>query len=323
LQECNTFDEVSHAIRCAGRPRRERHEREEVVTVIGVISPGAMGSGLADALARGGNDVVATLDGRSARTRRLASDAPFRLLPSLAAVVEASDVVLSVVPPAEAPAVAAAVARATGSVHASPPLLVDMNAVSPATLDGIERSVAAAGGELVDGSISGPPLWRRGTRVYLSGARAHEVAGLGFAGVDVRIVGDRPGMASALKMCTGSVYKGSALILAHALLTARANGVLEGVVDDLRRELPELMEGAERWIASSAAKSARYVGEMREIAATQRSAGLPPAVFEGIAEAYERISATAAAEATPEQAARAERLDEVLDGMAGAPAGDR
>jgi hypothetical protein len=238
------------------------------VTVIGVISPGAMGSGLADALARGGQDVVATVDGRSPRTRRLAAAAPFRLLPDLAAVVDESDVVLSVVPPAEAPAIAAAVAHATASSAAPPPLLVDMNAVSPATLEGIERTVAAAGGELVDGSISGPPPWR-------------------------------------------------------PLLTARANGVLEAALGDLRRELPDLMDGAERWLAGSAAKSARYVGEMREIAATQRAAGLPPAVFEGIAEAYDRIATTPAAGATPEQAARAERLGEVLDGMAGTPVGDQ
>jgi 3-hydroxyisobutyrate dehydrogenase-like beta-hydroxyacid dehydrogenase len=291
-----------------------------LVMVVGVVSPGAMGSGLAAALARGGADVVASLDGRSPRTRRLATEAPFRLLPNLMAVVEASDVVLSVVPPAEAPAVAAAVADAIASSAAAPPLVVDMNAVSPETLEGIAAAVAAGGGELVDGSISGPPPWQPGTtRVYLSGARAPEIAELGFAGVEVRVVGGGPGMASALKMCTGSVYKGTALILSHALLTARANGVLEGALDDLRRELPELMDGAERWLAGSAAKSGRYVGEMREIAATQRAAGLPPSVFQGIADAYQRISKTAAAAATPEQAARAERLEEVLEGMAESP----
>jgi 3-hydroxyisobutyrate dehydrogenase-like beta-hydroxyacid dehydrogenase len=293
------------------------------VTVVGVVSPGAMGSGLADALARGGADVVATLDGRSPRTHALAADAPFRLLPDLTTVVEASDVVLSVVPPAEAPAVAAALAAAIAASAGTPPLVVDMNAVSPATLAGIAATLHTAGGELVDGSISGPPPWQPGTRVYLSGGRAQEIAELAFAGVEVHVVGDRPGMASALKMCTGSVYKGSALILAHALLTARANGVLEGVLADLRRELPELMDGAERWLAGSAAKSARYVGEMREIAATQDAAGLPPAVFEAIAGAYQRISATAAAAATPEQAARVERLEDVLEGMADRPPGDR
>jgi 3-hydroxyisobutyrate dehydrogenase-like beta-hydroxyacid dehydrogenase len=286
------------------------------MTVVGVVSPGAMGSGLAAALAGGGADVVATLEGRSARTQRLAAEAPFRLLPDLTAVVDASDVILSVVPPAEAPGAAAAMAAAITSSPGKLPLVVDMNAVSPVTLEAIAAIVADAGCELVDGSISGPPPWRPGTtRVYLSGGRAQEVAEVGFAGVEVRVVGNRPGMASALKMCTASVYKGSALILAHALLTARVNGVLEGVLDDLQREFPELIDGAERWLAGSAAKSARYVGEMREIAATQDAAGLPPAVFEAIAGAYERISTTPAAAATPEQAARAERLDDVLDGL--------
>ena len=91
---------------------------------------------------------------------------------------------------------------------------------------------------------------------------------------------------------------------------------------NLRAEFPELLEGAERGLASSAAKSWRYVGEMREVAATQAGVGLTPAVFEGIAEAYQRLSSTLAAQATPEQAAKTERLDDVLAAMA-APAARR
>ena len=73
-----------------------------------------MGAGLGWALREGGARVVATLDGRSARTARLAADAGLEVLPALADVVRAADVVLSVTPPADAPAAARSIAPRLG-----------------------------------------------------------------------------------------------------------------------------------------------------------------------------------------------------------------
>jgi 3-hydroxyisobutyrate dehydrogenase-like beta-hydroxyacid dehydrogenase len=283
---------------------------------VGVVSPGAMGSALAAALARTGQSVLTTLDGRSARTRELAAQTPFVVLPDLAAVVAASDVVLSVVPPGEAVATARAIATAAAR-SGRRPLVADLNATSPVTLDLVAAALREGGIDLVDGSISGSPPWRPGmTRIYLSGARAHEIADLGFDGVELPIVGGEIGTASALKMSTASVYKGIALLLTHALVTARAFGTLEHVLDDLRRVVPELLDAPEIRLASAASKAHRYVAEMREIAMTQEAAGLPASVFEAIAEAYDAISSSPAAQSTPEQAARAADLGEVLAAIA-------
>jgi 3-hydroxyisobutyrate dehydrogenase-like beta-hydroxyacid dehydrogenase len=151
----------------------------------------------------------------------------------------------------------------------------------------------------VDGSISGPPPWNAGTtRIYVSGPRAREVAALPFDGVEVIVVGEEVGAASAVKMSTASVYKGSAALLAQALRAADHYGVLEHVLDDLGN----LADGAGRRIARSAAKSPRYVGEMREIATAQMGAGLTPALFEGMAEVYAEIARTSLAQAAPESA---------------------
>ena len=87
-------------------------------------------------------------------------------------------------------------------------------------------------------------------------------------------------------MCTASMYKGSTALLAHALLTAHAHGVLPQVLDDLHDSFPAQIDRAARSIAVSTTKSARFVGEMREIAATQAGAGLTPALFEAMAEVY-------------------------------------
>ena len=275
-----------------------------------------MGSALGASLTRSGQTALATLAGRSTRTRELAAGAPLDLRSDLADVVAASEIVLSVVPPGNALETARAIAQAAAQTGHRP-LVVDLNAISPTSLLGVERALGEAGVDLVDGSISGPPPWQEGTtRIYLSGPRAREIAALGFDGVDVRVIGSELGKASALKMSTASMYKGISLLLIHALVTARAHGTVDEVVDDLRGHFPELLSRPELPLASAASKSRRFVAEMHEIAETQAAAGLPPGVFEAIADAYEAISASPAAQETPEGAASVARLDDLLAGIA-------
>ena len=210
---------------------------------------------------------MTTLARRSERTRRLATAAGLEVLAGLDDVVDAAGIVLSIVPPGQAPAVAGDVAAAAGRTG-SAPLVADLNATSPATMQEVAARLEERGLEVVDGSISGgPPRPGTSTRIYLSGPRAGEIAALPGPGIDARAVGDAIGTASAIKMCTASVYKGSAGLLTHALLTAHANGVLEPVLDDLAQLMPQLVERAPRSLASAATKAERYVDEMREIAA--------------------------------------------------------
>jgi 3-hydroxyisobutyrate dehydrogenase-like beta-hydroxyacid dehydrogenase len=253
-----------------------------------------MGGAVGRALARGGARVVATVAGRSERTRALAEG--LELLPSLDDVLREADIVLSIVPPGEAEQVARACVDAR--------LFADLNAVSPQTV----RRIAPD----VDGSISGPPPTKSGvTRIYLSGPRAHEVAALPFDDVETVVVGDDLGLASAVKMCTASVYKGNVGLLGHALVTAHANGVLEHVLDDLGR----LAERAGPRLARSATKAHRYVAEMREIAETQAAAGLPHELFEGFAAAYEALARRPLALHAPEDVGEDTKLEDVLEGM--------
>lgn len=160
------------------------------MTTVGIMSPGAMGSAVGAAYLAGGARVVTTLEGRSARTGRLAEQAGLELLPDVAAVVAASDLVLSVVPPGEA--------RATARALTGARLLVEANAVSPGTV----QEIATYGPEIVDGSISGGPPGPHDatpTRLYLSGPRAQEVADVPAPWLDVRVAGPALGTASAIK----------------------------------------------------------------------------------------------------------------------------
>src|SRR5207249_3609234 len=111
-------------------------------------------------------------------------------------------------------------------------LVADLNAISPSTVDQLAAVLAPL--DLVDGSISGPPpTVRPGARLYLSGSRAGTIAGLPWRRVRPVVLPGGVGQASALKMCTASVYKGTVGLYAQALRTAYTNGLLDEVVADL------------------------------------------------------------------------------------------
>lgn len=151
---------------------------------------------------------------------------------------------------------------------------------------------------MVNGSISGPPpSVRPGARLYLSGADATAVAALPWNGmVEAVVLGDQVGTASAVKMCTGSVYKGLTALVTQAMRTAGSYGVLDAVLADLERNGLADNEG----VARSARKAHRFVDEMREVAATQETVGLTPELFDAVADVYEGIAGTALAQGDPE-----------------------
>lgn len=284
------------------------------MSTIAIVSPGAMGSGLGRCWQAAGHRVVATLAGRSARTAGLAEG--LELLADLEEVVAAADLVVTVCPPGQAEEVLEAVLACAGRTGAAP-VVLDANALSPASVTRLVRVAAAAGLRLVDGAVSGGPPRPEddptsGTMLYLSGAGAHEVADLARRGFRTRVVGPEPGQASGVKMCTASVSKGTHAVWLQALETARALGVTDVVLDDLAEAEPNRTAHAAATLASAGAKSARFVAEMEQIAATQAAAGASPELFAAMATVYARVATTELATLTPEQARGCTDLGDVL-----------
>lgn len=278
--------------------------------VVGIVSAGAMGSALGARLRDGGARVVVSLEGRSERTRRLAGEAGLDDVGSPATLLREASVVLSVVPPEDAVDAASTIAHDAGG---RTPLVVDLNAVSPATVQRIATALGPAGLDLVDGAISGPPPRVPGTtRIYLSGPRADEVAALPVEGVERIVVSEVLGAASAVKMCTASVYKGHVALLTQALRTAHAHGVVDHVLADLASGGLAEPERTGTALAVASAKAWRYVAEMEEIAATQGAAGLTPDLFRSLATVYAELAERPFA-ATPEDVPGGLGLELVLE----------
>ncbi len=202
------------------------------MTRVGLLFPGSMGAAVGAAAQA---EVLWASDGRSEATARRA--AAFRDVGSVAALVGASDVVLSICPPAIAEEVAEQV-FALGFDGT----FVEANAITPERM----RRIARLGDAVVDGSI----IATKGIHLYLAGAGAEQVADL-FEGTDVTGIplDAEIGAASALKMAFGGWNKIGIALTAQAHAIARAYGVddrleAEGVPKD---RLPRMAERAWRW----------------------------------------------------------------------------
>jgi 3-hydroxyisobutyrate dehydrogenase-like beta-hydroxyacid dehydrogenase len=246
-----------------------------------------MGATIGAAAATGGARVLWASKDRGSATRRRAEGAKLIDAGDLSAAVRQSQVVLAVCPPHAAVEVARAVAaeKFTG-------IYVDANAVSRATAEEIGGVVSAAGASFVDGGIIGSPVKQAGTtRLYLSGARAPEIAAL-FAGsmLDARAIGPEPGAASALKVAYAAWTKCTDALVLAIRGYATHEGVDEALLQEWSISQPALAKKCDRAAAVAVPKAWRYVGEMQEIAEAFESAGLPAGFHLAAAEICKRFS---------------------------------
>jgi len=257
------------------------------VKTIGLLHPGNMGATIGAAAATSGARVVWASRERSKATQDRAKQAGLVDVKNLAAAIRESEVILSVCPPHAALELARSVAG-----HNFSGIYVDANAVSRATAERIGEIVTRAGASFVDGGIIGSPVKRAGTtRLYLSGPRAPEVAELFSASMlAARAIGEKPGAASALKMAYAAWTKcADALVLAVRALAA-CEGVDRALLEEWAISQPDLERRSMQAAAVAAPKAWRYVGEMREIAATFEAAGLPTGFHNAAADICERLA---------------------------------
>jgi putative dehydrogenase len=233
---------------------------------VAIIAPGEMGSAVGARLAERGVLVTTSLAGRSAASAERARRARMVAVDGDDALVGEADFVLSIVPPGDAVALAARLTPALGRASRKP-VYVDCNAVSPDTARAIGGMLAGTGCHYVDGGIIGPPPQPNaaGTRIYVSGAAAHEVARLNDFGLSVRPLDGPIGAASALKMSYAGITKGFTAIGAAMALGAARSGCAAALHDELAQSQPQLLAWLTRAVPRMVPKAYRFVAEMEEI----------------------------------------------------------
>ena len=267
---------------------------------IGVMSPGDMGQAVAQQLQQKGFNVCTALDKRSARSKALAQQAGLIDLGSIEKLTGKCEVILSIMNPAAALDFAGEVAQALEATR-SKPLLVDCNAIAPGTLQAINAKISAAGGRCVDASIIGaPPRGKSSISFYVSGKDAPQLEQIATPQIRVRVLSDRLGDASAIKMCYGAINKGMIAMVLELLIVARRLGVETALVAQLKETHADIYDRMMGALPVMPPKAYRWVPEMLQIAQTFEAAGLTPRIFQGAADMYEFVAATQLGKETPE-----------------------
>ncbi len=205
-------------------------------------------------------------------------------MPSLAALLERVDVVVSAVTASQTLAVATETARAIRCGT----WFVDLNSASPNTKARSSELVDAAGGRYVESAVmtSVPP---HGIKVpMLLGGRHAEplrelLTPLGF---NMEVAATRVGVASAIKMCRSVIIKGLEALVVESFTSARAYGVEDHVLASLQETFPGLTwdDLGSYLFSRTALHGKRRAEEMREVAVTVREIGLEPLLASATAE---------------------------------------
>jgi len=255
---------------------------------IGILHPGAMGISVTASALRSENQVCYVSEGRSDATLARAAEHNLLDLKTLTKLCQTCSIIISVCPPHAAVDVAQQVID-----HGFKGLYLDANAISPQKTKRIGEMLSLAGIGFVDGGIIGGPAWTPGeTWLYLSGAESESqrIADCFSAGLlEVSIVGEEIGKASALKMCYASYTKGTTALLSSILALAEANDVREELYAQWERDWPDFPTQTERRAQRVTAKAWRFAGEMDEIASTFESASLPGGFHRAAGEIYDRL----------------------------------
>jgi 3-hydroxyisobutyrate dehydrogenase-like beta-hydroxyacid dehydrogenase len=247
---------------------------------VGILHPGSMGAAVAACAATNAAAVLWCEAGRSTASAARADQFGLTPVSTLDELLDRSDIVISLCPPAAAEDLARDVAG-----HRFGGVYVEANAINPGRA---QRMVAllAPHATVVDGGVVGsPPVGGKTPTLYLSGpADATERIEALFAGTAVRtaVLGTEVGKASALKLSYASFQKTSRVLVALAVGMAREHGVDQELIEVASRRTDSYLSEPQ-YVAKTAARAWRWGPELEEAADALAAAGLPPEILRATA----------------------------------------
>ncbi len=256
---------------------------------VAMIAPGAMGAAVGKRLADRGLKVLTSLAGRSQSTAARAAEAG--MVAASDEEIASTDLILSILPPGDALALAERLARVLIASNAKP-VYVDCNAINPATVERVAAVIAPTGCPFVDCGIIGPPPKGKdfSPRFYASGEAAPRFAVLREYGLDVRLLEGSLSAASALKMSYAGITKGTQAIGAAMMLAATRAGSAEALFEELSFSQKEMLAQFKQQLPMMPAKAYRWIAEMEEIAGFVGDDPAARELYEGAAHFYKRIA---------------------------------
>ncbi|MCX4581234.1 DUF1932 domain-containing protein [Streptomyces sp. NBC_01571] len=252
---------------------------------VGILHPGSMGAAVAACASTNAAAVLWCATGRSPASVERAAQFGLAPVATLAELLDRSDIVISLCPPAAAEDLARDVAG-----HRFAGVYVEANAISPERTNRI-AALLEPDATIVDGGVVGsPPVGGKTPTLYLSGpASATEHIEALFARTDVRttVLGPEVGKASALKLAYASFQKTSRVLVALAVGMAREHGVDQELVDIASRRTDSYL-AEPTYVAKAAARAWRWGPELEEAAGMLAAAGLPQEMLRAAASTLAR-----------------------------------
>jgi 3-hydroxyisobutyrate dehydrogenase-like beta-hydroxyacid dehydrogenase len=282
------------------------------INAVGLLSPGDMGHVVGQVLISNGMPVFTCLEGRSERTKGLATKAGIENVATYDDLVRDTDMILSIMVPGEAVKAARMVANSLRNTNETT-VYVDCNAVAPETGREMDRIIREANSRYVDASIIGGPPRREGvTKFYSSGPDIDAFMKLKDFGLEVRSLSSEVGQGKGIKMVYGALTKGLTAVSTKLLMAAFEMDLYDSLESLFEETQGVQLQRMKRAIPSMPNRSRRWVSEMEEIAKTYEAIGVTSMMYEGAAEFYRFVGGTYLAEETAESFDRSRTLKQVV-----------
>ena len=280
---------------------------------IGILSIGEMGFHWAKLLKSHGVEVLTFDRDRGDVSRKRGENAGVKSVPSMAELVQSSELIVSIVVPSAAMPVATNVADAVNKSGRKNLLFLDANAISPMTADEIAALLDPAGVDFVDGCIIGSAAkMGKGTIVYVSGQQASRLKALESFNIPVKVLGPNTNQASAFKVVYAGLTKGLQGLFCELFMGARHFGLLKELSAQYEDSFPGLIDKVSSSIVGLRIHAGRRAEEMDELKRTFNHHGMESFMAPAVQKVLESIAALEIEKAS-ESGARQGDLQETLE----------
>jgi 3-hydroxyisobutyrate dehydrogenase-like beta-hydroxyacid dehydrogenase len=253
---------------------------------VGFVGFGEAGFHLARGLRSAGLEQISAYDINThtprlgERIRGRAAESEVALVDSNAELAGACEVMLSTVTANRAQEAAEQNAQYLDAHH----LYADLNSVSPALKQTIRSIVEARGAHFVEIAIMSPvPTHGHRVPMYLGGEHAQSfVDRFADYGMNLEVISEQIGAASATKMCRSIIVKGLEALLLECVLGAVPYGADDRVFATLDETMPGVnwKKLASYMVGRVVEHGERRARELEEVAATLRAIGVEPIMTE-------------------------------------------
>src|SRR5215831_7478599 len=243
---------------------------------IGFVGFGEAGSHIAKGLKSAGLSRIFAFDIAPEKVLHRAADAAVPLVSSNKELADFAEILFSTVTCARAKEAAEQTAPFLKAHH----IYADLNSVSPALKQQIERVISESGAAFVEAAVMSPvPPHGHRSPMLLGGKSAQRFADLMTPfGMRLQVISDKIGTAAATKMFRSIIVKGLEALMLECVLASAPYGADERVFSSLNESFPGIdwQRLANYMISRVVVHGERRAREMEEVASTLDALGIEP-----------------------------------------------